>query len=55
VPADVRSAAAFLRDTPPAPPTLITLGKPGEPDMRALDAARTIVAHAAATSAKTDT
>jgi hypothetical protein len=34
---------------------LITLGKPGEPDMRALDAARTIVAHAAATSAKTDT
>jgi hypothetical protein len=55
VPEDVRAAAAFLRDTPPAPPTLITLGKPGEPDMRALDAARTIVAHAAATSAKTDT
>jgi hypothetical protein len=55
VPAGVRAAAAFLRDTPPAPPALITLGKPGEPDMRALDAARTIVTHAAATSGKTDT
>jgi hypothetical protein len=50
VPDEVRDAAALLRDTPPAPPTLITLGKP---DLRALDAARAIVTHAA-TSAKTD-
>jgi hypothetical protein len=39
---DVRAAAQLLRDTPPAPPELVTLGKP---DHRALDAARTIVAH----------
>jgi len=44
-PDDVRAAAALLRDTPPAPPTLVTLGKP---DLRALAAARTIVAHARA-------
>ncbi|HEY2728919.1 MAG TPA: hypothetical protein VGK52_03200 [Polyangia bacterium] len=42
-PAEVRAAAALLRDTPPAPPALITLGKP---DLRALEAARAIVAHA---------
>jgi hypothetical protein len=49
----VRAAAALLRDTPPAPPELVTLGKP---DMRPLDAARAIAAHARAlTSAKTDT
>jgi hypothetical protein len=54
---DVRAAALFLRDTPPVPPTLITLGKPGEPDLRALEAAQTIAAHARAiaTSAKTGT
>jgi len=44
-PAEVRSAAALLRDTPPAPPALITLGKP---DVRALEAARAIIAHARA-------
>jgi hypothetical protein len=42
-PAEVRAAAALLRDTPPAPPALITLGKP---DVRALEAARAILAHA---------
>jgi len=40
VPAEVRAAAQLLRDTPPAPPELITLGKP---DLRALEAARVIV------------
>jgi hypothetical protein len=50
VPDEIRAAAALLRDTPPAPPTLVTLGKP---DLRALEAARAIVTHAA-TSAKTD-
>jgi hypothetical protein len=40
---ELRAAAQLLRDTPPAPPELITLGKP---DLRALDAARTVVAHA---------
>jgi hypothetical protein len=43
VPADVREAAQLLRDTPPAAPELITLGKP---DLRPVDAARAIVAHA---------
>jgi hypothetical protein len=43
VPADVRQAARRLRDTPPAPPPLITLGKP---DLGALDAATLITAHA---------
>jgi hypothetical protein len=47
VPDDVRAAAAFLRDTPPAPPELVTLTAPGHPDLRALEAARAIVAHAA--------
>ncbi len=42
-PADVRAAAQLLRDTPPLPPTLIQLGKP---DLRALEAARTIAAYA---------
>jgi hypothetical protein len=51
VPEEIRVAAALLLHTPPVPPTLITLGKP---DLRALDAARAIVRHAA-TSAKTDT
>jgi HEPN domain-containing protein len=43
VPDDIRAAAQLLRDTPPAPPELVTLGKP---DLRVLDAARTITAHA---------
>jgi hypothetical protein len=43
VPAEVREAAAYLRDTPPLPPTLIQLGKA---DMRALEAAKLIVEHA---------
>jgi hypothetical protein len=45
VPDDVRAAAALLRDTPPLPPALITLGKP---DLRALEAARAVVMHARA-------
>jgi hypothetical protein len=45
VPDEVRAAAAFLRDTPPVAPTLVTLTAPGHPDLRALDAARAIVAH----------
>ena len=36
----VREAARLLRDTPPAPPELVSLGKP---DLRALEAARAIV------------
>ena len=40
IPADVRAAARLLRDTPPAPPQLISIGKP---DMSALEAAKTIV------------
>ena len=40
IPADVRAAARALRETPTAPPQLITIGKP---DMSALDAAKTIV------------
>ena len=45
LPAEVRAAAQLLRDTPPAPPDLITLGKP---DLRALEAARAIVEFARA-------
>jgi hypothetical protein len=40
IPGDVRAAAQALRDTPAAPPSLITIGKP---DMSALEAAKTIV------------
>jgi hypothetical protein len=43
VPESIRDAAALLRDTPPAPPALVQLGKP---DLRPLEAARAIVAHA---------
>ena len=43
VPDEPRQAAAFLRDTPPVPPELITLGKP---DMRPLQAAQTVLAYA---------
>jgi hypothetical protein len=45
VPADVRAAAQLLRDTPPAPPELVHLGKP---DLSIVNAARTIVARARA-------
>jgi hypothetical protein len=44
-PAAVREAAQALREIPPAPPELITLGKP---DMRALNAAAAIVEYARA-------
>jgi len=46
VPPAISAAAELLRDTPPAPPALVTLGKP---DLRALDAARAIVEHVRAT------
>jgi hypothetical protein len=49
VPADVRAAAALLRDTPPAPPELVTLGKP---DLRVAEAARMIATHARAALAR---
>jgi len=42
-PDEVRAAAELLRDTPPLPPDLITLGKP---DLRALEAARCIASFA---------
>jgi len=40
IPEAVRAAARLLRDTPAAPPQLITIGKP---DLTALEAAKTIV------------
>ena len=43
-PDEVRAAAELLRDTPPLPPELITLGKP---DLRVLEAARKIASYAA--------
>ena len=45
IPADVRGAARLLRDTPPRPPELVTIGKP---DMSPLQAANVIVAYARA-------
>jgi hypothetical protein len=45
VPDEVRAAAQLLRDTPPTPPELVQLGKP---DLRVLEAARAIAAHARA-------
>ena len=42
-PEEVRAAARLLRDTPPLPPQLITLGKPDE---RTAEAAAEIIAHA---------
>jgi hypothetical protein len=45
IPEELRAAARRLRDTPAAPPALITIGKP---DMSALEAARVIVAFARA-------
>jgi hypothetical protein len=44
-PDEVRAAAQALRDTAPVAPALVTLGKP---DLRALDAARTVIAFARA-------
>jgi hypothetical protein len=43
VPDDVRAAARLLRDTPPRPPDLVTIGKP---DMAPLEAARAIADYA---------
>lgn len=43
VPDDVRRAAERLRDTPPAAPVLVTLGKP---DLAPLEAARVLVDYA---------
>ena len=43
IPDGARAAAQVLRDTPPAPPTLIAIGKP---DLRPLEAARTLVEYA---------
>jgi hypothetical protein len=42
-PDEIRAAAQQLRDTPAAPPALITLGKP---DLGPLTAARRILAYA---------
>lgn len=49
IPADVRAAARVLRETPAAPPALITIGKP---DLGVLEAARTIVDFARARVAR---
>jgi hypothetical protein len=43
VPDEVRAAARVLRETPGAPPALLTIGKP---DVTALEAARLVVDHA---------
>jgi len=43
IPDDVRAAARLLRDTPPRPPELVTIGKP---DMAPLIAARAIADYA---------
>jgi len=43
IPVEVRQAARLLRDTPPMPPALVTLGRP---DLAAAQAARTIIDHA---------
>jgi hypothetical protein len=48
IPPAVRDAARLLRETPAAPPQLITIGKP---DLSALEAAKTIVEFARARSA----
>ena len=58
IPSAVRDAARLLRETPAAPPPLITIGKP---DISALEAATAIVDFArgrvgvSATSARTGT
>jgi len=43
IPDEVRAAARLLRDTPPRPPDLVTIGKP---DMAPLEAARAIADYA---------
>jgi hypothetical protein len=43
IPDDARRAAQYLRDTQPAPPVLVTLGKP---DLNPWEAARTLVDYA---------
>jgi HEPN domain-containing protein len=43
LPVEVREAARRLRDTPPLPPPLVTLGRP---DLAAAHAARVILEHA---------
>jgi hypothetical protein len=50
-PDDARLAAQYLRDTPPAPPELVTLGKP---DLGPLDAARVLVDYAKARALRTN-
>lgn len=50
VPEQVRRAAERLRDTPPAAPALVTLGKP---DLAPLEAARVLVDYARARSVTT--
>lgn len=43
IPDQPRQAAAYLRDTPPAPPQLVTLGKP---NIAPLEAARALLTYA---------
>jgi len=50
-PADARKAAQYLRDTPPAPPELVTLGAP---NLAPLDAARVLVDYAKARAVRTN-
>jgi len=50
-PDPIRAAARELRDTPPAPPTLITLGKP---NLAPLQAAQQLVAYARQRTAPTN-
>jgi hypothetical protein len=51
VPEEIRAAARDLRDTPAAPPTLITLGKP---NLQPLQAARRLVDYARARAVATN-
>jgi hypothetical protein len=48
-PDEVRGAARLLRETPPRPPELVTIGRP---DLAPLEAARALVAHARARAAQ---
>ena len=51
VPEEIRAAARDLRDTPAAPPALVTLGKP---NMLPLESARRLVAYARARAVTTN-
>lgn len=51
VPDEPRRAATYLRDTPPAPPELVTLGKP---DLALHAAARILVDYARARALRTN-